>query len=76
MSIREEVMELLVDTARIAEENGLDAIKEIERQYPGTPEMVVIFACAELDHRKKEAWWKQVEKTIDGEIIKKALATK
>ena len=71
--VRAQVQEQIIDVIRGAEDQGLDGIRAAQRAFPDTPEMVIILASAELESRRTEAWWQQVERTIDGEIIRNAL---
>lgn len=72
--VRAQVQEQIIDVIREAEDQGLDGFRAAQRAFPGTPEIVIIMASVELDGRRTEAWWQQVERTIDGEIIRNALS--
>ena len=73
MTVREEVIEHIVEAMRTAEDQGLDALKAVKIAFPGTPDSVLGEASWMLEERRAEAWWSAVEKTIDGEIIRTAL---
>jgi hypothetical protein len=75
MTIRTEVIEHLVDIMREAESRGRDSIDAAHEAYPGIPDAVVWEAWALLERRKEEAWWQTVERTIEGEVIHRALAS-
>jgi len=42
--------------------------------FPGTPDMVIIDAVTRAEMQCDEEWWQMVEDTIDGEVVKKAVA--
>lgn len=73
--IRKEVMAHIIDFMTEAEQAGRDPYKAAKEAFPGTPDLVLTEAWMELDDRHVEAWWQSIEKTIDGEIITKALAS-
>jgi hypothetical protein len=52
---------------------GLGEFEAVEAAYPGIPYMEVILAQADVDAAEQEAWWQSIEKTIDGEVIERAL---
>jgi hypothetical protein len=67
--IRDEVMAHLVASIR---ESGYDATR---RAFPDVPVMILAEADTTASSEECEAWWQSIEKTIDGEIIKNALAS-
>lgn len=72
-TIREQVMAEIEDVIRAAEDAGDDGIRAASEAFPGTPEMVIILASANVDLQRQEEWWQQVERTIDGEVIRKSI---
>ena len=52
-----------------------DGVAAAKRAFPGVPDPVLWECLAELDSQQTEAWWHAVERTIDGEVIRNALAT-
>lgn len=52
-----------------------DGVAAASRTFPGIPEGILWECWAELDMDQKEAWWQRVERTIDGEVIRNAVAT-
>jgi hypothetical protein len=72
-TIREQVMAQIIAAMVEAEENGRDAINAARATFPGTPDGVLYEARAEMDLQQEEAWWQSIEKTIDGEVIRRAL---
>ncbi|NJL06978.1 MAG: hypothetical protein HC900_00970 [Methylacidiphilales bacterium] len=74
--IRKEVMAAIINVIAEAESQGKDGVTAARAAFPGTPEGVLWEAWAEHDTAKIEQWWKAVERTIDGEIIRNALAAK
>ena len=71
---RTEVMAEVIKTGRSARQRGGDPWKAIETAYPGIPADVVAEAWLQVEDEATEAWWSTVERTIDGEIIRNALA--
>jgi hypothetical protein len=53
------------------EAGEMDALRQA---FPGTPDMVFYEATTAVDFAEVEDWWQSVEKTIDGEVIRLALA--
>ena len=49
----------------------------IRKTFPGVPDSVVFGLAFDIemaaDAAEAEAWWNQVEKTIDGEVIRRAI---
>lgn len=75
LAVRHEVMERIIDVIRNAEEQGDErGVDAARRAFPGTPESVFWEAWAVHDWRKTEAWWDVVERTIEGEVIDRAIA--
>ncbi len=58
-----------------ADEQGRDIVEAAKAAFPGTLEDVIWGAWVEFDNARPEAWWQQVERTIDGEIIRRALTS-
>lgn len=48
--------------------------RELQAAFPGIPQSVEIDACLVIDAEQTEAWWDGLAKTIEGEIVKNALA--
>lgn len=76
MTVREEILEQIIEIMRVVEDQGRDGLIAARAALPGTPESVLAQAWWELEERKTEGWWKSIEKTIDGEIIRRALGDK
>jgi hypothetical protein len=74
-AVRKQVEEQIIEVIREAEEQGFDGVTAAMRTFPGIPETVVWGAWSVLESRKVEGWWQQVERTIDGEIIRRALSS-
>lgn len=72
-AIRDQVSAQIEDVIRAAQDAGQDGIKAAEAAFPGTPEMVILLASANVDMQRQEEWWEQVERTIDADIIKSAI---
>lgn len=74
-NVREQVMAAIVETGRKLRADGMDVLSGLQRAYPGIPDEVLVEAWMKVDDEATEAWWQQVERTIDGEIIKQAVIT-
>lgn len=78
MTNRREQLKLEV-TAAVIEHMRRSGLKGEDREidaykaFPGIPGDVVINASMALGNEETEAFWDQLEKTIDGEILRKAL---
>jgi hypothetical protein len=73
--IRLEVTAAIKDVIRDAVRQGLDGLVAARRAFPGTPEQVLAGAWWEVEEELAEQWWTTVERTIDAEIIRKAIAS-
>lgn len=71
--IRLEVTSAIKDVIRDAARQGLDGMDAARRAFPGTPEQVLAGAWWEVEEETTERWWQTVERTIDAEIIRKAI---
>ena len=71
--IRAEVMETFKDVFRQAGDDN-ERMAAARAAFPGTPEVVLIEAMLDVDSERLEAWWQTVERTIDGELVKRAIA--
>ncbi len=63
----------VIQVIKEAEKAGLDSMAEVRRRFPGIPDGVYWSAWCKLQDEDAEAWWDTLEKTIEGEIIKRAL---
>lgn len=72
--IREQVINHMAGVAKEATDQGQDGWRAIERAFPGTPTDVIAEAWLRADEGKTEEWWQQVERTIDAEVVKSAVA--
>lgn len=71
---RKQVMAQIITVMAEAKARGEDPYRAAERAFPGTPGIVLCEAEDELDHQRTEAWWRTIERTIDGEVIRNAIA--
>ncbi|NBB52012.1 hypothetical protein GVN24_27385 [Rhizobium sp. CRIBSB] len=69
--IRAEVMAQIVEDMRRDRANGLRPREEAVKR--GIPLAVACEAEFELEEEDVESWWRQVERTIDGEIVGRAI---
>lgn len=70
---RQQVFALIVETMAQAMNDGQDPWDVASAAFPGTPRMVLGEAYGEASCVEVEKWWQQVERTIDGEVIRNAL---
>jgi hypothetical protein len=66
-----EIVKVMV-AAKARGEKEMDAAKAA---FPGTPDTVLWEAWCDLDMAETEAWWESVERTIDGELVRRAIAS-
>lgn len=74
-NIREQVKAAIISTMADAEKAGRCPLAAAEAAYPGTPGMVLGGCFAEMQMSQEDAWWETVERTIDGDLIRNAVAT-
>lgn len=72
--IRAQVKAAIIGTMAEADQEGRCPLAAAEAAYPGTPAMVLGECFAEMQMDQEDAWWERVERTIDGEIIRNAVA--
>ncbi|MCJ2103163.1 hypothetical protein [Methylobacterium sp. E-046] len=72
--IRSQVKAAILVTMAEAETAGLCPVTAARAAYPGTPGMVLGECLADLQASQEEAWWQRVERTIDVELIRNAVA--
>ena len=78
-AMRAEVIEHLADLLATASESkpdggGLAAIAAVRARYPDTPQRVLVSAWGLVLRRREDEWWRSLERTIDGEVVRSALA--
>lgn len=67
------VLAAMTSIGREAKAQGDDAWTAIAKAVPDAPSDVVAEAYLALEDEASAAWWEQVEKTIDGELVRHAL---
>lgn len=67
------VLNSLANIGKGAKREGKDAWAAIAKAVPGTPSVVIAEAYLAVENEEEAAWWDQVEKTIDGEVVRAAL---
>jgi hypothetical protein len=72
---RRQVKAAIIDCMVKANAEGRDEFEAARTEFPGVPVSVLGECAAEADDIEVEAWWRTVERTIDGELIKNAVAT-
>lgn len=71
---RRQVFAQIVATMEDAQARGLNPMTVARHTYRSVPASVLGEAFAELTDTEAEAWWRDVERTIDGEVIRNAVA--
>lgn len=71
--IRDQVIGQIMQVMLAARERGQDEMAVARNTFHGTPDGVLWEAWIKIDSDEQNAWWSAVEKTIDGEIIRRAL---
>lgn len=72
--IRQEIEAAMVQVGIDAIECGDDPMRAIQRAFPGTPIAIAAEMEAYSHDAMCERWWASVEKTIDAETMKRAIA--
>ncbi len=67
------VLATLSSIGRGARKQGHDAWAAIQEAVPGIPSEVVAEVVLSIEDEMTASWWEQVEKTIDGEVVRSAL---
>jgi hypothetical protein len=70
---RQAVLAEIINVMAAAKARGEDEMAAARATFPGTPEPVLWSAWCELDNAAVEAWWETVERTIDAELVRKAI---
>ncbi|WP_020187821.1 hypothetical protein [Methylopila sp. 73B] len=77
MTVREEtkraVLAQIITVMEAADAQGVDPWMAAEGVYPTVPTDVIAEAWCQFEAAKTDAWWRSMEQTIDGEIVKRAL---
>lgn len=71
---RKQVEAAIIQVIADAEAQGVDGVTAANRAFPGTPDTVLWGCWSEWESQRTEAWWQSVERTIDGEVIRNAIA--
>lgn len=70
--VKAEIIRMIADAQAAGLGNGVAAV---HRAYPDIPEMILWECWTDLDLQRQDAWWETIERTIDGEIIRRAIAS-
>lgn len=70
------VLSAMAEIGRAAKLDGEDAWAAIAKAVPGAPADVITEAYLAVEDEASAAWWEQVEKTIDGEVVRRAIDIK
>ena len=71
--IRKQIMAQIIAVIDQAEAQGQNSIAVAKARFAGTPDSVIYDAWSQWSIAQEDAWWQSMEKTIDGEIVRKAL---
>jgi hypothetical protein len=71
---RKAVLAEIVKVMAAAKARGDDEMKAARETFPGTPEWVLLDALVRAEADEVERWWQSVERTVDAEVIRKAIA--
>lgn len=72
--LKAEIMATVVEFMLQAEAQGLHPYDAAKAAFPGMPTDLLIDAEMAVHDQRDEAWWQTVERTIDGEILHRAIA--
>lgn len=72
--IKKEVLATICQHLRTAMAEGKNPWGEVDLAFPSVPMDVRYEAVVIVENEETEAWWDSLEKTIDGEILNRALA--
>lgn len=72
-AFREEVLAGVVEIMRAAKAEGRDGWKEAQAR--GVPTSVIAEAFVVLDYEDVDAWFESIRRTVDAELITRAIAT-
>ncbi len=75
MNTREQVLAQISEVIAEGMSAGRDPWAYGREKFPGVPDDVITEAWMRVEDAITEKWWQSIEKTIEGEIIRKALAT-
>ncbi|TXN72957.1 hypothetical protein [Methylobacterium sp. WL6] len=70
---RTQVLAAIVTCMADAMAQGRDGFAAAAAEFPGTPGGVLGEAYAVACDAQEEAWWRTIERTIDGEVIREAV---
>ncbi|NVM41945.1 hypothetical protein HWX16_16580 [Ochrobactrum intermedium] len=77
--VRKETKEAVInEVAKVAYQaikSGRDPHKVVREKFPDIPDMVHIDGIVRAEMQAEDEWWEKVEKTIDGEIVRRAIAS-
>lgn len=71
---KDAVIAEIANVAYQAIKKGNNPRKVVDRTFPDVPLMVKVEAMTLAEMQSDDDWWEQVEKTIDGEIVRNAIS--
>lgn len=72
-TIKREVIATIVDTMDDAVTQGLEPIEYAKQTFLEVPEGVIFEAFGHWQCRDIDRWWDKVERTVDVEVIRRAI---
>lgn len=70
---KEKVFAALIAAMERGVERGEYPMAAAEAEYPDVPHGVIVEAWCKFDDDMQDRWWDSIEKTIEGEIVRRAL---
>lgn len=74
ITVRDQVKAAIIDAMAEADKAGRCPLAAAEAAFPGTPTVVLGACYGEMLSDDEDAWWKRIERTIDAEVIRNAVA--
>ena len=72
--LEKEVEAAVIEVMLKARAEGRNEEAAVKQAFPGVPGTVIVGAEMELMHREENAWWETLERTIDVEVLHRAIA--
>ncbi|WP_156420081.1 hypothetical protein [Aureimonas sp. N4] len=73
--MRKQIMAEMTKVAAEAIARGENGLQAVQSAFPGVPLIVAVEAEMDADNAKTEAWWQTIERTIDGELVRRGIAS-
>ncbi len=72
-ALRNQVRSEIVAFMTEAEKNGKDPFNAAKAAFPAVPDGILGQCLMQVGDAEEEAWWGQMERTIDEEVVRNAL---